>query len=184
VFRKRHNIFMLVLTMLASLVSVAIASPAHAYVESEPRPINAYTSGKCVDLRSQDNWTIQIYSCHGGSNQQWVSWYFPAGSDPNNPEQHFFIFRSKTNNSCIAAGGAGLDLVYAKTGLFCLQTSAMWEIIHEFYDGRTYSVLRNFETGHCLDLRNNDSTNKNYLRVRPCVLDAPSQAWAIGPTPR
>ncbi|MFC7247132.1 RICIN domain-containing protein [Catellatospora aurea] len=181
------------LALVAALASLAVAfsagPAAAAVVESQPRPIHAYSSGKCVDLRTQDDVTIQLYSCHGGSNQQWISWFYEPGHDPANPTRHAFVFKSKANGKCIVAMdgdgvGGGTDLVRAVSGLACAQTGAMWEVIHEFYAGRTYSVLRSLRTGRCLELRNNSSANNTIIRQVPCVITSPAQAWAIGPTPR
>ncbi|MEV0455877.1 RICIN domain-containing protein [Catellatospora methionotrophica] len=177
---------LVVAAAIVALTVVVAANPAFAYVDSAPRPIKAYSSGKCVDLRKQDNWSIQLYSCHGGSNQQWVHRFFAPGSDPAHPEQHFFIFKTHAANGyCIAAdSNPSHDFVFAASGVACIQSHAMWEVVHEFVQDRTYSVLRNIGSGRCLALFNNSSANTTRILQEPCVLDSPSQAWALGPTPR
>jgi hypothetical protein len=70
---KKRNLLTLPLSAVtATTAFVAVAAPAQASDSIRIRHFNPNgTANYCVDLRSQDNVTVQLWSCSGAAEQNW-----------------------------------------------------------------------------------------------------------------
>ncbi len=161
--RKRGMLVLLFTTLLAVLAAGAVASPAQA--ATTYKQITNNGNSKCIDVATQNNYTVQLWSCNGGSQQKWSEGYI-------NP---YFNFVNQRTGKCLDVAGSGVGAV-AVVNTCNANYSQLWQVI--FADNPAgghgwYQQLQNAGSGLCLDLYNNSSSNGTVLQQYWCY---PTQA--------
>ena len=133
------------------------------------RTIQSLYDWSCLNL---ENWgtgrRIQVYSWHGGLNQDWAVWW--------NSSKKAYSIRSHYSTQCIDGyAGRGAQIVQYP----CDNTNEQYFIIHYNYI-EDYYVIENLRyRGQCLDVRDN---GRGYaVQLWDCVwnVDKPNQWWSI-----
>jgi hypothetical protein len=169
--KNRRFLALLLSTVTASLAFVAVAAPAQA-ASMNIKHFNANGSaGYCVDLRSQDNITVQLWTCSGASEQSWdEETVFRNGVA-------YTDFRGKTG-LCIAPNDAtqGSGLTVHACGL----DDTLWSTygFGQTPAGGSWDSIRNFHTGFCMNLLGDHNANGTPIDQDTCTAPATAaQEW-------
>ena len=108
-------------------------------------------SNKCVDV-NQGNWTVEIWDCNGGSNQQWKL------NRSGSAQTDVGTLQSLGKCMAVQAGGSGVLLATCDGS-----ASQQWQQV-----ANKPGALVNPSTGQCLDLPNSNTTNGTQLQIYSC----------------
>lgn len=159
------------LALPVSVVAAALAfiGPAEAEIGIVQPITNVNGSGSCLDASAQDDTTVLLWHCHGGTNQLW-NYGSPSGN-PNGP----YLITNWHTATCLDVGNsftAGSPVTLRPcTG----STSQLWQPASA--GDSTYLV--NQGTGLCLDLRNDNTSDGTIIQQWPCNLTG-AQFWFRG----
>jgi len=178
--RVRHNIVMLLLTvLLAPLLITLGASPAQA-IPNRHQIMNANGQPQlCLDVRTQDHETVQMWGCSGAPQKRWtMTWDYTISLGP-----YATIFNQLDGN-CLRAPtlSGGPDEIV--TVVPCEDNlSTKWRVFWAFNPPSPllgwYQVWQNLSTFTCLYLRGNLAANGTRIETRTCDKDDPAQKWHL-----
>jgi hypothetical protein len=155
---------------------LALATPAFA----SSQIVNGGT-GKCLDVRSQDNYyadgaRVQQYHCTGVAEQQWTPVFAESYLGLN-----YYYLLSKRSGKCMTVGDNASSANGAQIIQYTCQMGApqMWrfEVVRPPANP-TYRLVNLF-SGKCLDLNNDSSVDGAKVQIWDCVSTIPAQQWAF-----
>ncbi|MHC5907361.1 endo-1,4-beta-xylanase [Streptomyces sp. S6] len=123
---------------------------------TDAKPIKGTTSGRCVDVpnsSTNDGTQVQLYDCHGGTNQQWTS----------TASGELQVY----GNKCLDAGGSGTGAriqIYGCHG----GTNQQWRVNSD-------GTITGVQSGLCLDTVGGGTANGTQLQLSNC---SGSQRWS------
>ncbi|HEY8980706.1 MAG TPA: endo-1,4-beta-xylanase [Streptomyces sp.] len=123
---------------------------------TDGKAIKNVTSGRCVDVpgsSTADATQVQLWDCHGGTNQQWTS--TSAG------ELQVY------GNKCLDAGGTGVGTriqIYGCHG----GTNQQWRVNSD-------GTITGVQSGLCLDAVSGGTANGTQIQLNSC---SSSQRWS------
>jgi hypothetical protein len=138
-----RRLMLALVTAGSAMVAVAVASaPAHA---TDFSAINVWNSSHCLDNATENNAKLQMWSCNGGSQQNWL--------EELNSQASAFTFTNQRTGWCISAPASGAGTVTMAT---CnpLAPTQQWRVY--FADNPLgppsgwYDVWQNVSSGLCL----------------------------------
>jgi hypothetical protein len=170
---KRRGIFMLLAaTLLGTLATTAASIPAQA--SSPYHEIPNYVNRHCIDVRTEDNTFVQLWSCTGGSEQLFNDVLVNVGGTD------YFEFVNARTGYCLgtdASFSVGLQAMSYPCGT---DDSQYWSVSYANNTGSGwYQVLLNKYSGLCLDLAGNSSANGTHIQQYWCN-GTNAQYWMIG----
>jgi len=168
-FRKPRASLLALAAVAATLLTSLVAGPAHAAVAT---PFKNFGNRKCVDVQTESNHWVQLWSCNGQSQQNWTRVLLTNG---------FWRLISQKNGLCL-----GVDSVFAgaQTATVSCGNNSDWQITfaNNFGTG-WHQQLELGSTGLCLDLLNNSSANGTPIQLWWCWTanqeDNPAQLWML-----
>jgi hypothetical protein len=165
---------LLLSTLTATTAFVAVAAPAQASDSIRIRHFNPNgTANYCVDLRSQDNVTVQLWTCSGAAEQNWdeetVFRNGVAYTDFIGKTGLCIAPNDSTSGSGLTMHACGLDDTLWSNADFG-QTPA----------GGSWDSIRNFHTGLCMNLVIDRNANGQPIDDEPCSPVLASQWWKFG----
>jgi len=167
--RVRRLLAVLAALPLAALAVTVVASPAQAlpHFVSE---IQNDGNGKCLDVRTQDNYSVQLWDCTNHTEQQWI--YGDPIVVDGIPYVDIINWR---NDACLEpAGGSREAAVPVVVNPCSGGDSQLWGL---FYAGSpTIRVLHNKSSGLCLDLRGGTRANGALIEQYWCN-GTSAQVW-------
>ncbi|GII81534.1 hypothetical protein Sru01_65160 [Sphaerisporangium rufum] len=119
--------------------------------------IKGVASGRCVDVpnaSTTDGTRVQLYDCHGQSNQQWAS----------SSSQELKVYGSK----CLDAGGSG-----AGAGV---QIYGCWGGDNQKWRVNSDGTIVGVQSNLCLTAVNSGTANGTQLQINSCN-GSNSQKW-------
>jgi hypothetical protein len=146
-------------TAVPALLAVAVAgTPAQA---AGFTPINVWNSSHCLDKASENAAKLQMWSCSGGSEQNWLEGF--------NAPTGLFTFTNQHTGRCVTAPPFGAGTV---TMAFCdaSATTQQWRV---YAAGNPlgapsgwYDVWQNVSSGLCLSTPS--VGNGTLVQATPC----------------
>ncbi|MGJ5895428.1 1,4-beta-xylanase [Streptomyces sp. V2] len=121
-------------------------------------PLKGVGSGRCVDVPNSsttDGTQVQLYDCHGGTNQQWQS--TSAG------ELRVY------GNKCLDAGGSGAGAR--------IQIYSCWGGANQQWRLNSDGTVTGVQSGLCLDTVSGGTANGTLMQLSSCS-GSGSQRWA------
>ncbi|MDX3380485.1 endo-1,4-beta-xylanase [Streptomyces niveiscabiei] len=121
-------------------------------------PLKGVGSGRCVDVPNSsttDGTQVQLYDCHGGTNQQWQS--TSAG------ELRVY------GNKCLDAGGSGVGAR--------IQIYSCWGGANQQWRLNSDGTVTGVQSGLCLDTVSGGTANGTLMQLSSCS-GSGSQRWA------
>jgi hypothetical protein len=156
----KRRLLPLLATVPAAVAVAATATPAHA--ADTFRQITNNDNRKCIDVATQNNTTVQLWSCDGHNEQKWAE-TLDNGS---------FVFENEHTNKCLDIAGGSKDLFVPTAANPCSGSASQhWNVIFAFNPGTGHGFfqqLQNVNSGLCLDLTNNSSQNGTLLQQYVC----------------
>lgn len=159
------------------VVSSILASAAVATAPAQALPhfidmIKNDGNRKCLDVRTEDNYLVQLFDCHGTTNQQWIY------GDPQNIGGLLYIqIINWRNSGCLEPAGGSRDVFVPIVVNPCSSAdSQLWQPV--WNGSQQTRLLVNRASGLCLDLRNNSSANATIIHLYWCDGN-PAQVWRI-----
>lgn len=140
--RHRKLLGALGTAMLAMTAVTAAIAPAQA---AGFTPINIWNSSHCMDNATENFAKVQMWSCNGGSQQNWLEGF--------NPQTGLFTFTNQHTGWCVTAPATGPGTATMAT---CnpLDPAQQWHVY--FADNPLgppsgwYDVWQNSSSGYCL----------------------------------
>jgi hypothetical protein len=172
--RTRRHIVLLVLTvLLAPALTTLVGAPAQA--ESPHYQITNYVgSQRCLDVRTQDHRTVQMWGCSNKPQKVWEDRYDPIGL--------YWSFVNQLDGRCLEAPtlSGGPD-EYVTVEPCRGATTQRWQVIYASnrFPLGWFQVWRNVGTFTCLYLPDNDPSNGKRIETRQCNQDDPAQQWTF-----
>lgn len=175
VFNRPRAVLLALAAVTAALFSGIAATPAQA---AGAHPILNYGNRKCLDVATQNNVSVQLWSCNGQSQQQWTEQW--SGSTLS-------IVNSRTGNCLGVWGNAWWDGARVVV-LPCNNWSTVWTVSYAYNSGDGWhQQLLNTNSGRCLDLLNNNSANGTPIQLWDCwpndppgnPENNPAQLWML-----
>ena len=165
---KRRGPLVLLTAVLAVLAVMVAGAPA--YATTTYQQITNDANRKCIDVATQNNYTVQLWSCNGQSQQKW------SEGDIG----YAFVFANQRTGACLDVAGhatnAGVPVVMATCSASWFQ---QWRVVYANNGSHGwYQQLQNVGSGLCLDLYNNSSTNGTILQQYWCY-DTSAQYWNL-----
>jgi hypothetical protein len=153
------------LAALASGVVIALAaSPAQADTFFY-REFVGQTSGKCMDLRAEDNATLQLWQCFNTNNQNWRVQF--AGTSGG--VDFYYVISRSSPNGCLGIAGDSFSAGVPALLQACFTGfTQFWYFRPHLVNGIFYDEFVNLETGLCLDARGNNTGNGTILQQWQC----------------
>ncbi|MBC7954752.1 MAG: PQQ-dependent sugar dehydrogenase [Cytophagales bacterium] len=137
----------------------SLALVAHSAFAA-PAPLTGSGSGKCLDVNVGQNHAIQIYTCNGGTNQQWE--LNAAGE-----------LRTMGGARCLDAKGQGTATGTALTAYTCNgQDNQKWR-------RNNNGTIQGVQSNLCLDVSGNSTANQANVALWTCHGN-PNQVWTGG----
>ena len=125
-------------------------------------PLMGAGSGKCLDVNQGQNNAVQIYTCHGGANQQWE--LNAAGE-----------LRTLNGLRCLNAKGQGTAPGTALTAYACNgQNNQKWR-------RNSNGTFTGLQSNLCLDVKAASTANQANVQLWTCHSN-PNQVWTGGGT--
>jgi hypothetical protein len=170
---RRRLLIMLALASLAALTLVVVGSPAQA----KPHflgPINNDGNHKCLDVRTQDNYTVQLWNCTGHTEQQWIYGDYKVFDGLS-----YIQIRNWRNGTCLEPAGGAVEAEVPVVVNSCTSPpsdSQLWAVHNP---GPSAAYLVNKHSGLCLDLRFNNAANGTIIWQYACNFEN-AQWWTAG----
>jgi endo-1,4-beta-xylanase len=142
---------MLAVAPLAALALVLVGSPAQAAAGFVGEIMNDGNL-KCLDVRTQDNYTVQLWDCHNRTEQQWIYGKFNVIEGVS-----YIQITNWRTGKCLEPAGGAVEAQVSVVVDQCVDTDSQLWAVHN--PGPAAAYLVNKHSGLCLDLRNNDSAN-------------------------
>jgi hypothetical protein len=160
-------------TALTTVISAGTAQAAGAH------QIPNYGNRKCMDVATQNNYLVQLWSCNGKSQQQWAeSW---TGSNLSMVNQR--------TGQCLGVDGNAQWQGARVVVLPCGNPSTAWSLVYANNTGSGWhQQLRNANTANeCLDLLDDNSANGTTIQLWDCwpndppgnPENNPAQLWML-----
>ena len=128
-------------------------------------PVHAVASGRCLDVNGASTTPgvqLQIWDCHGGSNQQWTR--TTAGQ---------LIVYNNTTPLCLDASGQGNSNGTAVVTWTCNgQTNQRWNV-------NANGTITGVQSGLCVDVSGSGTANGTKVQLWACT-GAANQQWTLG----
>jgi hypothetical protein len=167
--RKPKAALLVIATAMAVLFSGLVASPAFADTTG---PIKNFGNHKCIDVSTQTNHYVQLWSCNGQSQQNWTESFQP---------NYTFRFISQRNGQCL---GADVITAGARTATVPCGPLTEWNV--KFANNFGTGWHQQLELGHtnlCLDLQDNRSADGTPITLWWCwgadQESNPAQLWIL-----
>jgi Ricin-type beta-trefoil lectin domain len=166
---KRRSLFALVTAALAVLTIALTYAPAQAIAGV---PLNVWNSSHCLDNATENFAKLQMWSCSGNPQQQWLEGYNTQTGD--------FTFTNANTGRCITAPASGAGTVVMA---FCdaAATNQQWRVY--FADNPLgppsgwYDVWQNVSSGLCLST--NSVGNGTLPNMNNCDPSDLYDRWAL-----
>jgi hypothetical protein len=157
-----------VMTALATLVTGLVvtfsASPANADTFYW-RETHGQNSGKCTDVRTEDNTTVQLWDCFHTANQTWRFQY--AGTSLG--VDFYYVISRANQNRCMGVAGDSLAASAPIQMQNCFTGFTQWWYFRPHnVNGVIYNEFVNIETGLCLHAAFNSRNNGTILQQYYC----------------
>jgi len=160
------------LRLLVSGAVLAMAAVAAPVGSADAAPVFYRTmvgrgSGKCADVRTQDNITVQLWGCSGVTEQDWRFEFALAtgGTD------YYRIFNRRTQR-CLGIAGDSTRAGVAAQIQFCAgddsRPTQLWSFQTVYLGNDPWTVIRNRWSGLCLDARGNATGNGTIIQQYTC----------------
>ena len=164
-------------TMVAMAMTTILVSTA-AMADTGFGSIVVGNSGKCLDVRAQDNFfspgaRVQQWDCSGAAEQQWQYHPYATIPTPGNPGVLATVYqiRSERSGLCmeVDAGGAHALVRQDTCG-----TGSAGDEAHQLFISspvaQGYHILKPLSNPSlCLDVQNGSNDNGNLLQQYPCT---------------
>ncbi|WP_436533226.1 RICIN domain-containing protein [Actinoplanes sp. HUAS TT8] len=165
-----RNRFLAVATALAALMATLfVASPASA-ADLNWRHFVGVASNRCLDVDTNTNFKVQLWSCDSGSDESWgVSF---VGTLPDG--EGFYNIVNRRTNSCLTPNGFSTAVSTPVVMNSCnLSVTQLW-----YFPVKTGPVqtIVNVWSGLCLDARNNGTGNGTIVQIYTCN-STTAQQW-------
>ncbi len=164
-FRRRMAAAAAALAMLATGLVVALsAGPAQAD-DFYWREFVGQGSGKCMDVATENNATLQIWACNDQGQQNWRLQF--AGNSLG--VDFYYVINRRSPNGCLGIAGDSFNAQAPALLQACFTGFTQWWYFRPHTVGNvTYDEFVNLETGLCLDARGNSPNNGTLLQQYPC----------------
>ena len=147
--RKSHRWLAALGVMPLALVAVT-AGTANAGIGAGWNQISNIGSGKCLDVRTEDNYIVQQWSCHNVTEQGWA--VFDNHVIDGVP---YILIENERNGTCLGIDGGSANINAEAVVNPCGGDDTYWqEVDSRPKDNVIYVSLRNKHSGLCLDLNN------------------------------
>ena len=155
--------------MVAGLVVALTASPAAA-ANLYWRHFVGGTSGRCLDVDTHSNYTVQLWNCDSGSDESWRLQYVGTAY----PDTDYYQVINGRTGTCLGTTGGSLTRGAAVVVTPCAPTLTQWWYLAD----KTSSTPRivNLGSGLCLDARNNATGNGTIVQQYDCNYTT-AQSW-------
>ncbi|WP_329252146.1 RICIN domain-containing protein [Streptomyces sp. NBC_01478] len=138
----RRRLFALITAVLATLaLAWAGGSPAQA---AGFTPINIWNSSHCLDNATENAAKLQMWSCTGGAEQNWLRGF--------NSDTSLYTFTNQNTGRCITAPTSGTG-----TAVMAICNAAarnqQWALYYAAYTGSStgwFYIWQNASSGYCL----------------------------------
>jgi hypothetical protein len=166
------------LAMMLGLGITLIGGPAHADTINTAQIKNYHGNQKCLDVRTEDHRTVQLWSCANKPQKTWTIFFF----DRDRPQ--IWKFRNNLDNKCLEAptlsGGPGEVVTVEDCRPSASQEWKVFFAMNGDVGGRGwFQVWQNQNTFTCLYLPGNQSTNGVRIETRACNAEDPGQHWQM-----
>jgi hypothetical protein len=165
----------LALALCATASLLALAAPTFASEQVKNRG-----TGKCLDVRSQDNYLangarVQQYHCTGVDEQQWTAVYVESQNALN-----YYYLVSKRSGKCMTVGDNASNKNGAQIIQYECQMGApqMWRFEVVDPPSKTYHLVNLFSS-KCLDLNDDLPNDGEKIQIWDCNYSVPAQKWAF-----
>jgi hypothetical protein len=163
---KRRGLLLLLFGALLSTIVVA-APGGTANAATFYRNLVGRGSNKCLDVRTEDDLTVQLWGCSGGTEQQWRF----AFAFNSNGTDYFRVFNRRTQR-CLGITADSTSASVAAQSQFCAgdlsRPTQLWSFQLVTIGNDRWSVIRNWWSGQCLDARGNSTGNGTIVQQFPC----------------
>ena len=174
---NRSRVALVALAVVGAALTAGIsAGPAQA---ASGVPIRNFGNRKCLDVATQNNYVVQLWSCNGQSQQQWAeNW---TGSTLQMANQ-------RVAGKCLGVEGNatfdGARVVVQPCGF----ASTNWTVSFANNTGSGWhEQLLNTNSGRCLDLLDNNPANGTPIQLWDCwpnnppgnPENNPAQLWML-----
>jgi hypothetical protein len=163
-------------TVVAMALTTALASTAMA--DTGFGRIVVRNSGKCLDVRSQDNFfsagaRVQQWDCSGVPEQQWQFHPFASIPMPGNPARTVTVYQIQSERSglCMEVDAGGVHaLVRQDTCGTGTPGAEARQLFISSLDAQGYHILKPLSNPSlCVDVQNGSSDNGNLLQQYSCT---------------
>ncbi len=164
-YRKR------ILAVVAALVAlVALTASPAAAADLNWRHFVGLVSNRCLDVDTNSNYKVQLWSCDGGSDESWGVQYVGTAY----PDVDYYQVINRRTGNCLGTAGGSLTRGAAVVVSTCTATLSQWW----YFPVKTGAVqkLVNLGSGLCLDARNNGTGNGTIVQQYDCN-GTGAQSW-------
>jgi hypothetical protein len=160
---------------VAAAIAMVVTLGTAAQADTGFARVVADNSGKCLDVRAQDNFfspgaRIQQWDCSGAAEQQWSFHQYATVPMPGNPGLSIFVYQIKSQRSglCLQADAGGIHpLIRQDT----CGTGAVSDLTHQLWWSRsvvgtgTVNLKPLSNTSLCADIAGASDDNGAMLQL-------------------
>ncbi|WP_433061779.1 RICIN domain-containing protein [Dactylosporangium sp. CS-033363] len=159
-----------VATAIATLVAVLFAASPAGAADLNWRHFVGNGSGRCLDVDTNTNWKVQLWSCDSGADESWGLQY--VGTAAGGVD--FYNLVNKRTNTCLGISGDSSSSGVAAVMSACNSGHTQWW----YFPDKTGPSTRiiNIWTGLCLDARGNGTGNGTIVQQYTCN-GTTAQSW-------
>ena len=172
-----RRVFLLFPVVMAAILgSFLVAGPAQAATTF--RNIVNFGSEKCVDVRTQNGFTVQLYSCNGNDNKVFN---FDAREFDVNGNTLYLIHPKSNTNHCLAPANnvSNIGREIHSTGCDTrTNVNQEWRLLTHVINNRTWHEIQHVPSGLCMTVRGGAGANGTIIEQNICNA-SPADLWRI-----
>lgn len=174
---NRRKVFLMLATVLATVLSsLLVAGPAQAATTFYN--LKNFGSDKCVDVRTQNDITVQLWSCGSADNKKFN---FEARTTDTDGATLFRIIPKSNQFNCLAptnptnVAGAAIVSTSCDTQF---SFRDLWRRDARTINGQTWYEYQNRLSRLCLTVRGGAGANGTIIEQNTCAV-SPADTWRI-----
>jgi hypothetical protein len=161
---KRKLLFVPVIAVVAATLVGLFAAPAAAAVN-----YGRFThqgTNECLDMKAEDSFTVQQWSCIGGDAQQ--AWQVSFVSNFGTSTAYYNIINKK-NGLCMGVINDPVNPAPVQMESCQLDPGSLWSFQNTLNgNNQVVSNIHNLNTNFCLDVQGNSGANGAIVQQYPC----------------